>query len=228
MRSLATTLIAGAVCLFMIGEAASAGILDVDFNRDASPTQAGFEPFVTDGSGVPSSQAILGHTITITPLDGATLRARDRHDPGTGKNFELSSVGDLYRDFIQAFGGSGEPGLNLSIDNLTPSTDYDLTFWTKEVFNPGDDLITVRNGHTNAFLDDQLNTESPIVPTDLSAMRFDITTSTNVAGVLSIDVTHTREDLVGLSLNAFQLVPEPAAMSMLCLGGLLVFRRRRC
>lgn len=227
MRSLATTLIAGAVCLFMIGATASAGILDVDFNRDASPTQSGFESFVTDGSGVPNSQVILGHTITIAPLGGASLQARDRHDPGTGKNFELSSVGDLYRDFIQAAGGTGDPGLNLSISNLTPATDYDLTFWTKEVFNPGDDLITVRDGHTNAFLTDQFNTESPIVPTDLSAMRFDITTATNAAGVLSIDMTHTREDLVGLSLNAFQLVPEPATLSLLGIGGLLIGRRRR-
>ena len=216
-------------------------------NGSPSPTAPGFSPFdaldtSVGGSNSSQSAFIDGHNVTLTAVGGAVFQTRDREGVN-GADFPNppSVIGDLYRDSIQADGGTnGAAGMELNIDGLAVNSLYSLTLWTHEVFENGTttDTVTITDANNgNAILGSGPFPGSPQVPTDFSSSRFDVVAMTDASGMLTVNLLHSwtgASPVVGaLALNGFQLnlipVPEPSTFAMLACAGILLFggARRR-
>ena len=233
-----------AVSLLVEKSASHAAILTVDINSDRpginapnpSATQSGFTGWDIDSSAGTKTTAISGHNITISELGAATFQTRDRQ---VVADYASSPVGALYRDALQADGGTnGSAGMQLDIDGLVANTQYSLTLWAHEAFGNGTstDTLAINDLNTSLLLASGTYPGSPQVPSDLSTSRWDVVALTDNAGILKISLIHSwaggSPEVGALALNGFELsvVPEPNSV-VLCVmagaAGLCHFNRHR-
>lgn len=229
------------------GHSASAALLSVDVNDrssiEAGDTVAGFSPFTLTGTTAAvggTTQAIGGYSMTVTAVNalGAPqggIDDRDRSGPST-----TPTLNQLYDDFIFTAGGVGVGGgIDLSIVSngaLTPNTSYLVSVYAFD-----QDSTTVPR--TAAWFDGN-NADAPVLVTSFAAAappltddqyKFTGTALTDASGNLLLrarnttPLTDTGGITPGVFINGLQIdvVPEPAAISLLGLAGALLIRRRQ-
>lgn len=239
-RSLSLILCACAVMGSLHSAAKAAPILLVDFddrsgagNSVISPTQSGFSSFVQStnnattpltysfGTSIGTLDVTVGGYQTTSGTTGGFL---DRAAPTNSGSFTYSN---LYRDFL--FTNTGGGTLTLAIKGVQPNTDYELTFWSSDVFadptNVFADVITNRIAATGTTsgaagtitFDTTQNATSNLQHSFTGLFRS--TTDTLSFNLTDVTVTGLTADVV--RLNGFQLsaVPEPSAVAIWILAG---------
>ena len=126
-----------------------------------------------------------------------------------------------------------QPALKIDVAGLTPSTVYDVALgsnnkWATLVYLTLSGLGTT----ASANITGGLGTTQPLVIANAPVISGQF--STDAQGVLSVTLAYDQaltttngenDPLLGLSLMT--IVPEPATMALLVLGGLSLIRRRR-
>lgn len=161
---------------------------DVDDDDDAgSATQAGW--IATNLGNV--------NNVTFTAV-GSGLDDRDR-GAGNGGGVEA----DMWNDFVFA---TGQGGIDVVIDSLSPNTTYDVRVWAYDDGNTGHQMTWNGVAHTIGATD----------PTTLMDEVVSFQAMTNPLGELllegrSVGTTNNNVFINGFELTA-QIVPEPASV----------------
>lgn len=193
---------------------------DVNSGGGASPTQA-------DWTAVGLGNI---NNVTFTGVGGILLNERDRL---AGFNTApASSFDDMWRDFVFADERNvqvGNPaGLDITIANLLPFSTYSVSLWAFDYISVPTRSMTW-NGAAYTF-----DGNDP-KPFGLTEYRVDFTTTTNGAGVATLNGRigdSPNLTCCNVFVNGFtlQVVPEPSSV-LLLLSGLVVlvgfnYRRR--
>lgn len=223
------------VCALGIA-ARGAPVLSLDFNDRSgtgnltiSPTQSGFTSFLqsTNNATTPltNSYATSIGTLDVTvggyqTTSGTTGGFLDRGAPPN--NPPSFTYSDLYRDFL--FTNVAGGNLSLAIKGVQPNTDYELTFWSSDVFtdpmNNFAEVITnqiaaagATVGATGTITFDSTQNATSNMQHSFTGI-FRSTTDTLSFNFTDITVTAITNDVV--RLNGFQLsaVPEPSAVAV--------------
>jgi hypothetical protein len=189
-------------------------LLAVDFGIGGppSPVQSGF----AGGAGVDAqasfNQVEGAYTVSLTGQGFFNTTS------AAGLALLDPSVRDLYRDYYFMNGTSA--AVQLSIEGVTPDTDYDLTVWSYDADNTS---ATATNWTPN------LNTTGPVgaitnlrTPAPTSIYDPDNTTTIRVRSTsTTLNVLGTRTSgNGGVRINAIELnaVPEPSAILLAGIG----------
>jgi hypothetical protein len=205
----------------------STDLLAVDFGQ-GSRTIPGFTPGLGTSVTHPSFSQVVG------PYTVGLVGQGFFHSSNAGR---LANLGPSVRDFFgdYYFNNSTSPtlGVELTIDGVTPNTDYYLKLWSydNDQATPGTNTRWTPVENTIGNFGDVLNVREPF-PQDLTSNNVTLivrstTTQLKVFGASTSGNGGTR--LNGFELN---LVPEPAAatlggLAMLLAGGLPLRGRRR-
>jgi hypothetical protein len=194
----------------------AANALAVDFGVPSpppSPTQAGFV-------GMSGLQIQSSATQTIGAYN-VTVKGQGFEDTSTGNaNAIDASVRDLYRDTYYNNSDVNGVGVTLTIDGVTPNTDYDVTLWsydaaqsfssTETVWGPSNSTTGASGTITN------FATPRPASLSDRST-TIRVRSSTNTLTLFGT----TTSGFGGTRLNGFQInavVPEPTSCLLIALG----------
>jgi len=201
-----STLVAAVVALVGAGSAHAAIAFDIQFG---SNTQTGF----TAVTSFPASD----ETVTLS-VDTDPNGFRDR-----GITSPISGDPDaaIMRDL--AFWGTSEP-ITFTFSGLQANTQYTGTTWVfdAEAGNSGKNIDFTTSGGTVSITTS--NTDASINPIALENLTSD------ASGNATIVMEHTGGAGGAVSFtNGFELavIPEPASLALLSLGGLLIAGRHR-
>ena len=218
------TLWATAALAVFLSAPAYAAILSIDFGLTGAPTEAGFEPFEVGGTSSNPQRSYGDATVTVL---GGAVDGRNRGGPDDDGAF---TYGDLLRDLVTQFdhgNTAGAPQDSIRISGLAPNTAYTLQVWSLDnQYNDGaaaqwydstgavDVLIGTVDNQTGA---------SPDHNDDFSAtglVQSDAQGNVVLGSVFASGSGH---------VNGFQLsvVPEPASLALLGIGGLALLGSRR-
>lgn len=226
--------LAMAACVIMSGAArADIAVLKVDFGDRipaGAPVQSGFDVFVIDGTGTPTTRSFTGDIdVTVSDVGAdATLDDRVRATPTNSGAFTES---DLLRDFVFADNGLNGQGLDVLIQGLTPGGRYDGTVWSHDA-NVVGGVSRISDWSANGVLVKDDYELARGVPTSNADYQFGFSTRANGLGEILIEARQVGTN-ASVILNALQLdaVPEPGAVVLLAIGmtGLLAYawRKRR-
>jgi hypothetical protein len=207
-------------------------LLAVDFSQQtlASPVQAGF----IGGTGTTSQAA---YSETVGPYT-VGLAGQGFFNSGDARGNLLDpSIRGFYRDYYYHNSTTPGVGVTLTIQGVTPNTDYDLTLWSYDVDNRfvGSETPTTwtPTGDTTGTSATIVNYQTPLPealydPNNSATIRVRSTTNTlTIFGTTTAGSGGTR--LNGIVLN---LVPEPSIVAMSGIGFVLIgsfrsTRRRR-
>jgi hypothetical protein len=182
-------------------------LLALDFGRTSqpsSPIQADYTGLMGEVSQSTFSQAVGAFNVSLEGQGFYTT---------TSSNLDLidASVRDLYRDYYYNNAVNPGEGVKLTVDGVTPNTDYDLTLWTYDAdnFSPTPTTWTP-TGATTGPVGNVTNQQNPY-PVTLADNRTTIrvrstTTSLEVFGTTSAGTGGTR-------INGFELTLAPAGVN---------------
>jgi hypothetical protein len=218
--------------LCAVSGAASAVVVQFDFNTAASVTQAGWTGApLGNGSGG-------GVTIATTAIGAVTVDSRDRVAANTdGAGADIGN-NDMWRDFVFAlnsFSAAPGTGLSLALLGLSPNTTYPITIWAfddlsnaqADGFARAADWSGGGGGGTLAF-------PSTPDPTSLTDYSVTFNALTDGAGALTIRGTVAATN-PSASHNVFinglrigDAIPEPSTglLGVVALGAMVLRRRR--
>ena len=234
-----------AIAVVILGMAglSQAALLAVDCEPTANHgTQAGFDSMICDLGPVPIVFATSGgQTVTISPsydVGTGTLSASNKgsKDPLNGFPRNLAMY-DMVRNNSAQWGvvGPDIPVLELDIAGLQPETEYPLLVGSLSVYRELFQLVRPARGSTGPVLTSQ-DTVFPLV---LGDNEVEGNYTTTAAGVLSVDVVFDEAAALAWrvanpggtvdtqAVISYLMIPEPATLSLLALGGLMAIRRRR-
>ena len=239
-----------AVILGVAGLSQAAPIFSVDL-ENSGLTQPGFESWVVSGTGSPNPVSFTtasGHQITLTPsgVGPATAFNISSKDKTTDPDYAASPMRLAMGDYVRVQPdpwyadpiGADTPTMTVEIDNLAANTAYTVHSGNMNPYRNTYAVISPTNGTTGAVLHwAPLN--PPAMTADPLDKTYDLDYTSNAEGLLTYDITwdkaawmldeglypHTAENEVEVAF--IQLIPEPATMSLLALGGLMAIRRRR-
>lgn len=248
MRPFTAATVAASAILIGVAGVSAAPVLQLDINDRRSDvvdlTQSGFTPFLLDGADGSSQTTVtrtnLGGTdidVTVTVVDtdappdntNGAMDDRIRSGPTNSGAFTFE---EIYRDFIFVGGSAGlTGGLDIDVSDLLPNTPYTVTIYSFDTVSNG--LRTAdytANGTfllTTAFDGTADDATGSLASNDQFA--FTGIATTDAAGDLLISGRATSETIPAVYLNAieFEVIPEPASLGLLSVGGLLALRRKR-
>lgn len=215
----------------------AAPALAVDFGGGkTSPTDQdvqtyffGFTEYTANAGGIngPLSRVVdtpvgVGGNVTVSIDSEASLFNVDPRNRGDASG----SLGNLIEDHFK----SQSNGMELTLDGLKAGI-YELTTWHHDggggaTGNLIDIFVTDALGALRQVVDG-LVTTGGLAPSNIASATYTIySDGINPITILFDDATASDHET---ALNGFQLlvIPEPATMSMLALGGLMLIRRRR-
>ena len=219
----------------------AAPALAVDFGGDKSSTTNqdvqqyfyDFSEYTGNTAGVASSTRVIdtplgvGGDVTVT-ID-AEVASQNIDPRNRGDN--SGSLSALLEDHFK----SQNSGISLTIEGLEAGI-YEMTSWHHEGGGTGttggagnliDIFVTDAQGTLRQVIDDLITSGGNLSSVDPSYAVYRIySDGINPITILFDDASPTDHETV---LNGFQLlfIPEPASMSMLALGGLMLARRSR-
>lgn len=179
-------------------------LLSLDFGRagqPASPVQATYTGLKGEIAQPSFSQAVGQFTVSLEGQGffNTTSANADSVDP---------AVRDFYRDYYYNNAVDDGVGVELTIDGVTPNTDYDLTLWSYDADNfSATETIWTPIGNTTGAVGNVTNVQEPF-PISLTEYRTTIrvrSTSTS----LEILGSTTGDGTGGTRLNGFELVEAP-------------------
>ena len=196
------------VCVGLASSSASAA-----FNYDMSLLSGGADQVTVGPGDTLTVDLILGTTDALTEHDGNDLLVSISHD-----GFDLSSF-----NWMSPFVTGGASDYTRVAPSPAPSGNGLLGTLPQPVTN----AFGIKFGANTDQYGDLFGTGT--------LLSFDLAVPASYAGeVVTLDVSgsftefvNTYEDWVGTSTGPLTLVPEPATLMLLGLGGLAVLRRRR-
>lgn len=207
-----------------------ASLLAVDFGRELgsgpTPVQPGFTGMAGPAVQATQTNAIGSYNVTV--------QGEGFFNAGFNAGNVDPSVAGLYEDYYYHNSTTNGVGITLSIDGVTPNTDYDVTLWSYDE----DNIFSVTptlwapTANTSGGSGSINNIATPF-PTDLTFNRTTIRVKSTTS-TLDIFGTTTGGS-GGTRLNGFSLevIPEPTTLTItagaiLCLVSCsgLVARRR--
>ncbi len=226
-------------------------VLAVDFNdrgaaeaSDPSVTQPGFSEFLIGGAENtdqldPTTRSFGGIDVTVVHSNGLGVGDRRRDWPAPGA---LYSFSELQRDvlFARTTGGGAttDDGLDILIENLDPSTLYEIEIWS---YDDGSNSVRTSDWFANGELmfDDYTFNGADTSP--LQGLTFDdhamfsfLTTSDAAGAILIAGRQALPNSELGVFLNGLrvtEVVPEPSTLALLALGAMALvpwwLRRKR-
>jgi hypothetical protein len=181
-------------------------LMALDFGRTSqppSPVQTGFTGLGGEVAEPTFIQSVGAFTVS---LEGQGFF----HTTSGNENLVDASVRDFYRDYYFNNATTPGQGVKLTIDGVTPNTDYNLTLWTYDAdnFSPTPTTWTP-TGATTGPVGNVTNRQSPY-PSSLAEYQTTIrvrstTSSLVVFGTLT-------EGTGGTRLNGFELAVAPAGV----------------
>jgi len=238
MRTIRTLIaLAAFLAVSTISLTGSAALLSVDFGRNVgndpgapSPVQAGFNsmsgnfPLGPD-SPPPSLSAVFGsYTVTVSgdPHTNNTYHRIGFEDtPGAAAGID-PSIRNLFEDaMINNLDTNVGAGLNLSIQGVTPNTQYSLKLWSYNAENTFYATPTqfgpLAGSNTSGTSGSVLQVATPL-PTSLDDYSTTILVSSTTS-TLDIHAAST-ENYGGTRMNGFELsaVPEPSVILLGAMG----------
>ena len=234
-----------AISILALAGVAQAQIFSVDFENSAL-TQPGFESWVLAASSANpvSFTTSTGHVITMTPSgtgDAGTTWAISSKNKTTDPDYAASpmrlAMGDYFRVQPSPWANPNDIArLTVEIAGLAADTAYTVHAGSMNPYRNQFSVINPANGTTGATLHWAVY-NPPAMTADPLDKTFDLNYTSNGAGLLTFDMDWDKaawlvngdpaqtENEVPLAF--IQLIPEPATMSLLALGGLMAIRRRR-
>jgi hypothetical protein len=218
-----------------------APLLFVDFGRNLgnnpatpSPVQAGFNGMTGNfplgaNSPPPSLSATFGtYTVTVTgdPYQGTDYSRVGFEDTAAAASGIDSSISNLYEDaMINNLDLDDGTGLNLSIQGVTPNTQYSLKLWSynaENAFYPTPTQFGPRSGSSTTGSSGSVTQFASPIPTSLNDYSTTIIVS-SATNTLDIHAASTAS-FGGTRMNGFELsaaVPEPST-ALLAMGGMVL------
>jgi hypothetical protein len=216
-----------------------------------------FHPFLMTGTTAATADPVVNviesYTVTLTPWDdnldqntavadiqntAAQIDDRDRSTPVNAGSFTYAQI---YDDFIfagQSAGPSGGMDLTVSGGLLQPNTQYLVSIYAFDSGStplPQPRVANWLDGNNSDLLVLTTSFEAAVLPTANDTYKFTGIAQTDATGTLFLkgrNATGYQPDGAvspGVFLNGFEIsmVPEPTALSLILLGGLLALFRRR-
>lgn len=206
----------------------------IDFDNDViNPivTQPGFESYDLGEDG-PSFTTTNGITVSLSTTNvSGGIQQRNR---GAG-SVSGNSVEGLFQDLFQAQDDDTNGTYTLTFSDLVANSPYDVTIYVydpiwPQLTNPASMDITAEDV-TNSNALGTFTIGSTPEPASLNDANISFTGNASALGVLQVDLDFVNGTAVGmdaLPVNGvvIELVPEPASLALLGLGGLMILRRR--
>ncbi|MGA2916261.1 MAG: PEP-CTERM sorting domain-containing protein [Sedimentisphaerales bacterium] len=196
------------------------------------------------GTGVSSISKTFGTKKVTISLPGnlakyasGYMNSRDRGSPTPNYNTD----NDMFRDLLYVGGSSKQSNnyMQIDVNGLTPGMQYQLALYSYDWQNAktvnwtatapiNSEGWVATNGNFTAPADEQTITWTSGGARPAPAV---FTLTANSSGVVTVwgwggdGITgHNSADTT--YINGFQITPEPATMTLLCLGGLALLRKR--
>lgn len=189
--------------------------LRVDLNDTANDipanTEAGFASFVIPSSGTgPFTKSFGGADVTLTAI-GTTMQSRKRSAPTNASPFTQER---LLQDFVFTSDADVSQGLDVAVEFMEPSTQYDVSIWSYDNSSVGANRIsdwtangvTVISGYT--FFGSNL-------PVDNDTYRFAFTTTSDADGKILIQGRRSANatGAINVFLNALTVTKREIRVS---------------
>ena len=213
--------------LLGIGSAASAAVVQFDFNTATSATLAGWTGAAL-GNG--SNGTV---SVTTTAIGAVTVDSRDR-GAGNGGGAEAG----MWQDFVFAlnsFSTAPGTGLNLALVGLAANTTYPITIWAfDDSSNAQADGFPRAGDWSGGGGSGTLTFPDSPDPTSLADynVQFNATTdgagALTITGIVSATNPSTSHNVFINGLEIGDAIPEPSGtlLSLVGLAGLALRRRR--
>jgi len=231
-----------AISIAALACVANAQLLAVDVQPDPNyGTQPGFDSMIVTAVASQSFVTSGGQTVTLTCTTDAGSASpspsnKGSKDPLNGFPRNLGMY-DMMRNNAATWGDvyTDIPVIEVDIAGLQPDTEYPLLIGSISVYRELFQLVRPARGSTGPVL---TSADAPF-PVVLGDNEVEGNYTTTAAGVLSVDVVFDQaaaQAFVAAGAPNYQdtqavisylMIPEPATLSLLALGGLMAIRRRR-
>lgn len=213
-------------------------------NSNDSPAFHGFV-IPSAGEAGPASQTYSGIIVTIaggsnltnaTSRDGSgnlnstgTILTRDRGAPLDAESPANSNMGftfgELYRDFVTA------NAIGIELSGLAANTSYDVIFYAYD--NNGNrtqtftDITSGSPGASGTVTYTAASSFTASTPNSIFSTKLTATSDSQGRLIFSETGVGTSGSTSVALFNGLQIIPEPASMSLLAVGSLVLLPRRR-
>jgi hypothetical protein len=205
-------LFAGAVLALGVAGTSEAAIIAAADFQPSGTVETGFT-----AQGV-NSQAYGTTTLTVSGASGFFERGPAVPDNGA------MTFGALYSEFV--FNNS-PTGFTITMDNLSPTSAYDLRVYSYDKGVSGAKTTTVTPANGTVGTPGVINYVGGTDPTTNDEYSALLTLTPNASGVITVNVTGSAEVRVNGLVLQDSAIPEPASLGLLSIGALGLLARRR-